>query len=50
MKLGSHEVKVFKIKNRKGYAAISGNCLTEGRNPGQACERMAKALRRSAKR
>jgi hypothetical protein len=50
MKIGTREVKVFKIRNRRGYAALSGTCLTEGRTPRQARERMTKALRRAPKR
>ena len=42
--------KIFKIKNRKGYAAICSNHLTEGRTPDQALARMEKALRRKNKR
>lgn len=47
MKIGKKTVKVFKIKNRSGYAAICENHLTEGRSTAQACDRMAKALRRT---
>ncbi|MBN1871545.1 MAG: hypothetical protein JW800_03135 [Candidatus Omnitrophica bacterium] len=49
MKLGGKSVKVFKMKNRRGYAAICCNHLTEGRSPRQACERMTKALKRKKK-
>ncbi len=45
-KISSNRVKVFKIKNRKGYAAICCNNLTEGSSVAQALERMNKALRR----
>lgn len=41
--------KVFKIKNRKGFAAICANHLTEGKTPQQAKERMLKALKRRKK-
>jgi len=41
---------VFKIKNRKGYAAICGGCLTEGKTPEMARYRMTKALRRKSRR
>jgi len=41
------KVSVFKIKNRRGFAAICMNNLTEGRSIPQAIERMAKALKRS---
>ena len=43
-------VKVFKIKNRTGYAAICDNHLTEGKTPKAACERMDKALKRRKKK
>jgi len=50
MKIGNLSVKIFKIKNRKGYAAICCGRLTEGRTPQQACERMVKAMRRTVKK
>jgi len=40
------EVKTFKIKNRRGYAAICKDNLTEGASVSQALERMDKALKR----
>ena len=46
-KLSYRKVKIFKIKNRKGYAALCLNNLTEGKTPYQAYERMGKALKRS---
>ncbi|MFA6321746.1 MAG: hypothetical protein WCY36_07835 [Candidatus Omnitrophota bacterium] len=46
MKLTRGKVKIFKIKNRKGYAAIYANNLTEGRTAEQAFARMEKAARR----
>jgi len=45
----SMKIKIFKITNRKGYAAICLNNLTEGKTPQQAKERMVKALRRKKK-
>ena len=30
MKIGHLDVKIFKIKNRKGYAAVCREHLTEG--------------------
>jgi len=48
MKVGKCDVKVFKIKNRKGYAAICCNNLTEGNTVEQAYDRMVKAVRRTA--
>jgi hypothetical protein len=44
------KIKIFKIKNRHGYAAMSNNHLTEGKTPEQARDRMLKALKRSNKR
>lgn len=50
MKIGGKAATVFKIRNRKGYAAICCNNITEGRNPQEACARMEKALRRKPKK
>ena len=47
MKISAHKVKIFKIKNRRGYAAICANHLTEGSTLPQVYERMKKALRRN---
>ncbi|HRZ14900.1 MAG TPA: hypothetical protein P5110_05245 [Candidatus Omnitrophota bacterium] len=47
MKIGTHQVQTFKIRNRKGYAAVSDGHLTEGSTLAQALERMEKALRRT---
>ena len=44
------KVNVFKMKNRKGYAAICAAHLTEGVTPHQALQRLEKALRRKKKR
>jgi hypothetical protein len=44
------KTKVFKIKNRKGYAAICCGCITEGMTAEQAKARMEKAVRRITKR
>lgn len=45
-KLNSGKISIFKIKNRRGYAAICMNNLTEGSSPSQAFERMSKAIKR----
>ena len=45
-KLRLAQVVVFKIANRRGYAAIAMNNLTEGRSIAQAYSRMIKACRR----
>ena len=49
MKIGKRTVKIFKIKNRSGYAAICENHLTEGSTQPQAIARMVKALKRKKK-
>jgi hypothetical protein len=46
-KLSLKEVKFFKIANRKGYATIAKNHLTEGRTIYQAYSRLVKACKRS---
>ena len=45
-KISSSEVKTFKIRNRKGIAAICMNNLTEGATLNLAMTRMDKALKR----
>lgn len=45
-KLSKGRVTVFKIKNRRGYAAICMGNLTEGNTVGIALARMAKAVKR----
>lgn len=42
-------ITVFKIKNRRGYAAVCASHLTEGKTPQEARDRMEKALRRRKK-
>lgn len=44
------KIKVFKIKNRKGFAALCNGHLTEGRTPELTMERMNKALKRTARK
>ena len=46
-KLNAGRVSIFKIKNRRGFAALCMNHLTEGGSPVQAFDRMAKAVKRS---
>lgn len=46
MKTSANRVKLFKIKNRRGFAAVCSDHLTEGRTRQQAYTRMTKALRR----
>ena len=50
MGLKRSDVKIFKIRNRKGFAAFYQNNITEGGTPAIAFERMAKAARRKSKR
>jgi hypothetical protein len=50
MKIRNCQVNIFKIKNRKGYAAVCCSRLTEGRTVEQAYDRMVKAMRRTSKR
>lgn len=46
-KISRSLVKIIKLRNRKGYAALCCNNLTEGKTPAEAIERMNKALRRT---
>ncbi|HNV24094.1 MAG TPA: hypothetical protein PLH56_01515 [Candidatus Omnitrophota bacterium] len=50
MKTKKCSIKIFKIKNRKGFAAICCDCLTEGKTKQEAVARMAKALKRVTKK
>ena len=45
-KISISTVRTFKIKNRKGFAAICMNNLTEGATLSLAMERMNKAIKR----
>lgn len=47
MKIQAKRIKIFKIKNRKGYAALCLGYLTEGTTTYQVYDRMRKALRRN---
>lgn len=46
-KMSLRDVVFFKIANRKGFAAIAKNNLTEGRTIYQAYSRLVKACRRN---
>lgn len=46
-RLPATKVTLFKIKNRRGFAAICMSHLTEGRSPVEAFYRMVKAVKRS---
>lgn len=45
-KLSRSKVATFKIKNRRGYAALCMDNLTEGSTVNQALARMSKAVKR----
>jgi hypothetical protein len=45
-KLCLRDVTLFKLANRRGFAAIARNNLTEGRTPQQTYSRLIKAVRR----
>ncbi|MBU2102147.1 MAG: hypothetical protein ABH865_00790 [Candidatus Omnitrophota bacterium] len=47
MKISVSRIKIFRIKNRRGYAALCQSHLTEGKTIFEAYARMLKALRRS---
>lgn len=46
-KLSVREVWAFKLANRRGFATIVKNNLTEGRSVAQAYSRLVKALKRA---
>ena len=46
-KVSKSQLKTFKLKNRKGHAAVCMNNLTEGGTVNMALARMDKALKRS---
>lgn len=50
MKIGTKSVKTFKIRNRRGYAALCCDHLTEGKTAQEAFDRMVKAIRRTEKK
>jgi len=50
MKIGNLSVKIFKIRNHIGFAAICADHLTEGKTKEEAFDRMVKAIRRTAKK
>jgi hypothetical protein len=45
----AQKITVFKIKNRRGYAAVCKEHLTEGKSKEEAKARMLKALKRIKK-
>ena len=47
MVISSKKIKIIKLKNRKGFAAICLDHLTEGKTILQAYQRMEKALKRN---
>jgi len=49
-RIGRKSVTIFKIANRRGYAALCCAHLTEGSTPTQAFARMEKAIARSERK
>ena len=47
--IGDQRVEIFKMKNRRGFAAVCESHLTEGDTAEQAFDRMVKALDRTAR-
>ena len=45
-KLPKRRIRILKLRNRKGYAAICFNNLTEGSTPAQAIARLRNPLKR----
>jgi len=50
MKIGHLDVQIFKIRNRRGYAAVCCEHLTEGASEQEAYDRMVKAVRRTERK
>ena len=48
--MAQQKITTFKIKNRSGFAAICQEHLTEGKSKPEALARMAKALKRTARK
>lgn len=48
-KIGHLKAHIFKIKNRKGFAVVCCDHLTEGKTQQEAYSRMIKALKRTQK-
>lgn len=48
-KVPAGKVKIFDIENRRGYACICFNSLTEGKTPLEAYCRMIKAQKRKGR-
>ncbi|MBD3264536.1 MAG: hypothetical protein GF375_05505 [Candidatus Omnitrophica bacterium] len=47
MEVSPKKIKIFKIRNRKGYAAVCLDHLTEGKSLSEVYSRMVKAIRRN---
>ena len=45
-KISRGKIRIFKIENRRGFAAVCMNNLTEGRTVDQALQRMARPLKK----
>lgn len=49
-KIGRKTVEIFKVKNRRGYAGLCDDHLTEGDTPSEVVARMEKALARTERK
>jgi hypothetical protein len=49
-RVGHLKVEIFKIRNRRGFAAVCCEHLTEGETRQEAYDRMCKAVRRTEKK
>jgi hypothetical protein len=45
-KISKSKIQIIKLRNRRGYAAICLNNLTEGLTPAQAISRLKNPLKR----
>jgi len=48
MEVKRQDIRIFKVKNRRGYAAVYADHLTEGDTEQEALDRMQKALKRTS--
>lgn len=50
MQIGERQVTIFKVQNRRGYAAVCDDHLTEGDTTDEAYDRMVKAISRTERK
>ena len=50
MQIGERQVTIFKVQNRRGYAAVCDDHLTEGDTTEEAFDRMVKAISRTERK